>query len=287
MFGNKKKNSNDSTDLNKSVDNQQMQNRNNSKQKKNGEDQQSRAAFMSVLAIAGSITLISAVYNIWSISRYDASENITPDTSAVDTIKNFITTETTTKYLEVVNAHTNLDQIKDQDIKVLNSNIGRAQPFAPILNKSADNTSTKLFKFMADLKSSIKTYKFTNNGELPFLSESKEDNQIDLNLLESLLNLKDESLKDFTYTYVPGSGDDFSITIKQGDVPVNIVLFDYKQFVLKNVTDTEASLVQGKYSLILKPMEEYNNITLEKVNPSTNSVTIYDAISGKTVQISK
>lgn len=251
-------------------------------------EEQAKRMFLITLGISGGITLLFAVTNILTISKYDPSLAGVIDTSRLDSIKTFLSTENTDKYEEIIARHNNQDKNNKLDIQTVYSSIGREYPFANILNKTQDTTSTKLCKFIyTELKPAVISYKMAN-GKLPLVESEESTSEIDLTLLEDLLNFRDDSLSSYTYevSYSDASSN-VSITVKEGDKIIPIVLFDPAQFTVKEINKNEVNLLQGKYSLILKPMEEYNNIRLQSIDivGSSKSCTVVDTITNKVVKI--
>lgn len=251
-------------------------------------EEQAKRMLLITLGISGGITFLFAIINIFTISKYDPSLAGNIDTSRLDSIKTFLSTENTDKYEEIIARHNDQDKNSKLDIQTVYSSIGREYPFANILNKTQDTTSTKLCKFIyTELKPAVISYKMAN-GKLPLVESEESTSEIDLTLLEDLLNFRDESLTSFTYevSYSDASSN-ISITVKEGDKTVPIILFDPTQFTVKEINKNEVNLIQGKYSLILKPMEEYNNIRLQSIDitASSKSCTIVDTITNKVVKI--
>lgn len=252
-------------------------------------EEQTKKILAIILGVSGAITLVFAVVNIFNISKYDPSISSTIDNSRLDSIKNFISTESTESYEEVIARHNDENKNSKLDIKTVYSSTGREYPFANILNKTQDNISTKLCKFIyTELKPAIISYQMAN-GTLP-LKESEDTNtsEIDLTLLEDLVNIRDKGLEGYTYIVSGGStSSTLKITVKDGDKVVPIILFDPTLFAVKEINKDEVNLVQGKHSLILKPMEEYNNIRLQSINinGTSKSCTIVDTITNKVVKI--
>lgn len=251
-------------------------------------EEQAKRMLLITLGISGGITLLFAITNIFTISKYDPSLAGIIDTSRLDSIKTFLSTENTDKYEEIIARHNDQDKNSKLDIQTVYSSIGREYPFANILNKTQDTTSTKLCKFIyTELKPAVISYKMAN-GKLPLVESEESTSEIDLTLLEDLLNFRDESLTSFTYEVsYSDSSSNISITVKEGDKTVPIILFDPTQFTVKEINKNEVNLIQGKYSLILKPMEEYNNIRLQSIDitASSKSCTIVDTITNKVVKI--
>lgn len=253
-------------------------------------EEQARRMFLITLGVSGCFTLIFAITNIFIISKHDPSLSSFIDTSRIDTIKTFLSTESTDKYEEIIEKHNNQDKNNKLDIKTVFSSTGREYPFANILNKTQDNMTTKLCKFIyTELKPAVISYNMAN-GVYPLLA-SEEGNsslEIDLNLLKDLLNFRDERLSSYTYELnLNGSNSNISITVKEGNTTIPIILFDPTLFSVKEINKKEVNLIQGKYSLILKPMEEYNNIRLQSIDidGSSKSCTIVDTITNKVVTI--
>ena len=252
-------------------------------------EEQTKKILAIILGVSGAITLVFAVVNIFNISKYDPSISSTIDNSRLDSIKNFISTESTESYEEVIARHNDENKNSKLDIKTVYSSTGREYPFANILNKTQDNISTKLCKFIyTELKPAIISYQMAN-GTLP-LKESEDTNtsELDLTLLEDLVNIRDKGLEGYTYIVSGGStSSTLKITVKDGDKVVPIILFDPTLFAVKEINKDEVNLVQGKHSLILKPMEEYNNIRLQSINinGTSKSCTIVDTITNKVVKI--
>lgn len=252
-------------------------------------EEQTKKLITIILGSSGAITLLFAIVNVLNISKYDPSISSVVDTSRLDSIKSFIATESTEAYEEVIARHNDENKNNKLDIQTVYSSIGREYPFANILNKTQDNSSTKLCKFIyTELKPAIISYQMANDT-LPIKeSEDSDDKEIDLSLLEDLINIRDKSIESYTYIISEGSSSSsFKITVKDGDKVVPIVLFDPTLFTIKEINKNEVNLLQGKYSLILKPMEEYNNIRLQSINinGSTKSCTIVDTITNKVVKI--
>lgn len=252
-------------------------------------EEQARKMFFITLGIAGAFTFVFATTNIFIINKHDPSSSGFVDTSRLDNIKTFISTESTDKYEEIIEKHSNQDKIDKLDIKTVFSSTGREYPFASIINKNQDGISTKLCKFIyTELKPAIISYKMAN-GRYPLLdSENGNDNIIDLNLLSDLLNFRDERLNSYTYELASSSSNsNVSILVKEGSTTIPIILFDPTLFSIKEINKNEVNLIQGKYSLILKPMEEYNNIRLQSISisGSSKSCTIVDTITNKVVKI--
>ena len=262
----------------------------NSKQKNNAKkkvkEKKPLQPNILILLGAGTITSVLAATNILSIKNYNAENYINIDTSRIDKIKNFIQTETTDKYVSMIEKHTNEEQNKSLDIQTVFSGTGREYPFTPILNKSVDNSTTKLCKFIyTELKPAIISYKIANNT-LPVGEEKTESDIINLELLTDLINIRDIELEEYTYKVVDNSvNSNIIITPYRGDEAIPIILFDIKQFEIKNLTPTEVSLSQGKWSLILKPMEEYNNVRVKKIDAANKTVTLVDTITGASVNL--
>lgn len=251
-------------------------------------EEQAKHMLLITLGISGGITLLFALTNILTISKYDPSLSGVVDTSRLDSVKTFLSTENTDKYEEIIARHNDQDKNNKLDIQTVYSSVGREYPFANILNKTQDTTSTKLCKFIyTELKPAVISYKMANN-KLPLVESEESTSEIDLTLLEDLINFRDESLTSFTYEVsYSDANSNISITVKEGDKTVPIVLFDPTQFTVKEINKNEVNLLQGKYSLILKPMEEYNNIRLQSIdiNGSSKSCTIVDTITNKVVKI--
>lgn len=252
-------------------------------------EEQTKRILSIILGVSGAITLMFAVVNIFNISKYDPSISSTIDTSRLDSIKNFISTESTEAYEEVIARHNDENKNSKLDIKTVYSSTGREYPFANILNKTQDNISTKLCKFIyTELKPAIISYQMAN-GTLPLKeSEDTSISEIDLTLLEDLVNIRDKGLEGYTYIVSGGStSSTLKITVKDGDKVVPIILFDPTLFTVKEINKDEVNLIQGKHSLILKPMEEYNNIRLQSINinGTSKSCTIVDTITNKVVRI--
>lgn len=252
-------------------------------------EEQTKKILSIILGVSGAITLVFAVVNIFNISKYDPSISSTIDNSRLDSIKNFISTESTEPYEEVIARHNDENKNSKLDIKTVYSSTGREYPFANILNKTQDNISTKLCKFIyTELKPAIISYQMAN-GTLPLKeSEDTATSEIDLTLLEDLVNIRDKGLEGYTYIVSGGStSSTLKITVKDGDKVVPIILFDPTLFAVKEINKDEVNLVQGKHSLILKPMEEYNNIRLQSINinGTSKSCTIVDTITNKVVKI--
>lgn len=253
------------------------------------EEHLKRTVFI-ILGVAGGLTALCATVNISSILLYNPEENAFIDTTRVDSIKNFISTETTDHYEEVIAKHNNEDKNAKLDIKTVYSSIGREYPFANILNKTQDNVSTMLCKFInTELKPAVISYKMANNS-LPLVESDKLGvYEIDLSLLTDLINIRDESLTNYTYILSGGTeSSSIEITVKEGDVEIPIILLDPSKFKIREINKNEVNIVQGEYSLILKPMEEFNNIRLQSISisGSKKSCTIVDTITNKVVQIS-
>lgn len=251
-------------------------------------DEQSKQIFLITLGISGGITLLLAIGNISTISKYDPSQSGVVNTSRLDAVKTFLSTETTDKYEEIIERHNNQDKNNKLDIQTVYSSIGREYPFANILNKTQDTISTKLCKFIyTELKPAVISYKMANN-KFPLVESETSTSEIDLTLLEDLLNFRDEKLSSFKYeVHYSDSNSNISITVKDGNKPVPIILFDPTQFTIKEINKNEVNLLQGKYSLILKPMEEYNNIRVQSIDikGSSKSCTIVDTITNKIVKV--
>lgn len=253
-------------------------------------EQQAQRMLIITLGASGAITLIFAITNIFSISKYDPSTSSVVDMSRLESIKNFISTESTDAYEEVIARHNDENKNNKLDIKTVYSSTGREYPFANILNKSQDNSTTKLTKFIyTELKPAIISYKMAN-GVYP-LKEDEDGGStsiIDLELLKELINFRDKALESYTYVLSGGtSNSNIKITVKEGGKTVPIVLFDPTLFTVREINKNEVNLTHGKYSLILKPMEEYNNIRLQSINISGSykSCTIVDTITNKVVKI--
>lgn len=254
------------------------------------EEQLQRMVYL-VLGVSGGITFLFASINILSIYKYNPSDYSNVDTSRIDTIKNFITTESTEKYKDLINKHNNEEQNNKLDIQTVHSAVTREYPFANILNRTQDTISTKLCKFIyTELKPAVISYKMAN-GVYPLKENEEEDNDsniIDLDLLKELINVKDTSLKTYSYVLTGISESTFKITVMEGENVVPIILFDPTLFSIKEINKNEVNLVLGKYSIILKPMEEYNNIRLKSIDIRGNSksCTLVDTITNKVVKIS-
>lgn len=267
----------------------QASNQNNEKAPLTPEEQ-AKQMFLITLGVSGGITLLFAISNIFSISKYDPSISGAANTSRLDSIKDFLSTENTHKYEEMISKHNDQDKNNKLDIQNVYSSIGREYPFANILNKTQDTISTKLCKFIyTELKPAVISYKMANNT-LPLVKSESESstNEIDLALLEDLLNFRDEKLSSFKYeVHYSDANSNISITVKEGDKIIPIILFDPTQFTVKEINKKEVNLIQGKYSLILKPMEEYNNIRVQSIDikGSSKSCTIVDTITNKIVKI--
>lgn len=244
-----------------------------------------------ILGISGGITFLFAAINVFSIYRYNPADSSIIDMSRLDTIKNFISSESTEKYKDLINKHNNEEQNNKLDIQTVHSSITREYPFANILNRTQDTISTKICKFIySELKPAVISYKMAN-GVYPLKEkEDKSDdrNIVDLELLSELINVKDNSLKTYNYILTGITDSTFTITAMEGESIIPIILFDPTQFSIKEINKNEVNLVLGKYSIILKPMEEYNNIRLKSINinGSSKSCTIVDTITNKVVKIS-
>lgn len=269
----------------------------NKKKKNNAEkstltpEQQLQRLVFTVLGVSTAITVVFAVSNFSHIKNYDPAINTTLDTERIDDIKNFIANESTDKYTELIDKHSNEEQNNRLDIQTVHSSVTREYPFANILNRTQDNISTKICKFLySELKPAIISYNMAN-GVYPFVEDESGslglENVIDLDLLKELINIKDNSLKSYTYVLTNLSSSAFKITVLDGENVIPIVLFDPTQFTVKEINENEVNLIQGKYSLILKPMEEYNNIRLKSINinGSSKSCTIVDTTTNKVVKI--
>lgn len=253
------------------------------------EEQLKRKVF-TILGVTGGLTTLCVILNVSSILLYNPEENAFIDTTRLDSIKNFISTESTEHYEEIIAKHNNEDKNAKLDIKTIYSSIGREYPFANILNKTQDNVSTMLCKFINnELKPAIISYKMANNT-LPLVeSEKLGVYEVDLSLLTDLINIRDESLTNYTYLISGGTeSSSIEITVKEGDEEVPIILLDPSEFKIKEINKNEVNIVQGEYSLILKPMEEFNNIRLQSISISASkkTCTIVDTITNKVVQIS-
>ena len=253
-------------------------------------EQQLKRTVSIILGVAGGLTTLCVVLNISSILLYNPEENAFIDTTRVNSIKNFISTETTEHYEEIISKHNNEDKNTKLDIKTVYSSIGREYPFANILNKTQDNVSTMLCKFINnELKPAIISYKMANNS-LPLVESDKLGvYEVDLTLLTDLINIRDESLTNYTYILSGGTeSSSIEITVKEGDTEIPIILLDPSEFKIREINKNEVNIVQGEYSLILKPMEEFNNIRLQSISisGSKKTCTIVDTITNKVVQIS-
>ena len=128
------------------------------------------------------------------------------------------------------------------------------------------------------------------NNSLPLAESDKLGvYEIDLNLLTDLINIRDESLTNYTYVLSGGTeSSSIEITVKEGDTEIPIILLDPSEFKIREINKNEVNIVQGEYSLILKPMEEFNNIRLQSISisGSKKTCTIVDTITNKVVQIS-
>lgn len=251
-------------------------------------EEQAKKMFLITIAISGGITFLFAITNIVTISKYDPSQSGVTNTSRLDDIKTFLSTENTDKYEEIIARHNNQDKNNKLDIQTVYSSIGREYPFANILNKTQDTISTKLCKFIyTELKPAVISYKMANNA-LPLVKSEESNNEIDLTLLEDLLNFRDEKLSSFKYeVHYSDANSNISITVKDGGKTIPIILFDPTQFTVKEINKNEVNLLQGKYSLILKPMEEYNNIRVQSIDikGTSKSCTIVDTITNKIVKV--
>lgn len=254
------------------------------------EEQLQRMVYL-ILGVSGGITFLFAAINIFSIYRYNPADSSIVDTSRIDTIKNFISTESTEKYKDLINKHNNEEQNNKLDIQTVHSSVTREYPFANILNRTQDTISTKVCKFIyTELKPAVISYKMAN-GVYPLKEKTDESDNIDiidLDLLKELINIKDNSLKTYSYGLTGLTESSFKITVMEGENIIPIVLFDPTQFSIKELNKNEVNLISGKYSIILKPMEEYNNIRLKSINisGSSKSCTLVDTITNKVVKIS-
>lgn len=253
-------------------------------------EEQLRKMIYLILGVSGGITFIFAVSNMVSIYKYNPASSSIVDNSRIETIKTFISTETTEKYKDLINKHNNEEQNNKLDIQTVHSAVTREYPFANILNRTQDTVSTKLCKFMyTELKPAVISYKMAN-GIYPLKENSEGDEKsiIDLELLTELINVKDISLKSYDYVLTSLTDSTFQLTVMEGDNVVPIILFDPTLFSVKEINKDEVNLVLGKYSIILKPMEEYNNIRLKSIDikGSSKSCTLVDTITNKVVKIS-
>lgn len=251
-------------------------------------EQQSKRIIVAVIGFFVVTTCMFATINLITIATYDPSLNQI-DTSRIESIKNFIATESIENYEEIIAKHNDENKNNELDIKTVYSATGREYPFANILNKMQDNVSTKLCKFIyTELKPAIISYKMANET-LPIKdSDESDENEVDISLLEDLINLRDKSLENYSYIVSGGStSSTIKITVKEDGKTVPIVLFDPTLFTVKEINKNEVNLIQGKYSLILKPMEEFNNIRLKSIdiNGSNKSCTIVDTITNKVIKI--
>lgn len=250
----------------------------------------SKNVFIYSLAIAGGVVIVSVVISVLSINRYDPSLSGVVDTSRVDAIKTFIQSESTDKYQTMIDKHTDEDKNAELDIKTVFSSTGRDYPFTPILNKGTDTSSTKLCKFIyTELKPAIISYKEANDNKLPIKKmENSSKLEVDLNLLKDLINIKDIGLNGYTYVLNDNADSaNIKISVYKDNELVPVTLFDPTLFTIDELNKNQVSITQGKHTLILKPMEEYNNIRLQKIDVSSGSITLVDTITKKTVRINQ
>ena len=112
--------------------------------------------------------------------------------------------------------------------------------------------------------------------------------EVDLNLLKDLINIKDIGLNGYTYVINDNADSaNIKISVYKDNELVPVTLFDPTLFTIDELNKNQVSITQGKHTLILKPMEEYNNIRLQKIDVSSGSVTLVDTITKKTVRINQ